>query len=357
MILRVILGICLVGATSWASSPVADLVEQVAPGVVNLQATSIQETISIDSDDFFFFLCFFNFFGLPTIRRPQKAVSRGSGLMIDKEGYLVTNYHVIEGAEEVIAILENKTQLKTKVIGYDRKYDIALLKVEESKAYAALKLGDSDKVRIGEDVIAIGNPFGLQHTVTKGIISSKHRTIGAGPFDDFLQTDASINPGNSGGPIFNEKGEVIGISTAIKSSAQGIGFAIPINVVKDIVVQLKKYGRVLRQWLGIVGDNVSSYMPSYVGGYRKGVIIINMVQGSPADRQGLQIGDIILEANKQPISDVYDLQRIIEKRENKEKTSEILLKIVRNGKSAMIKTIPLEIIPKEEKLPRGHQFI
>jgi len=160
-----------------------------------------------------------------------------------------------------------------------------------------------------------------------------------------------------GAVLKNEKGEVIGISTAIKSSAQGIGFAIPINVVKDIVVQLKKYGRVLRQWLGIVGDNVSSYMPSYVGGYRKGVIIINMVQGSPADRQGLQIGDIILEANKQPISDVYDLQRIIEKRENKEKTSEILLKIVRNGKSAMIKTIPLEIIPKEEKLPRGHQFI
>lgn len=344
---------------TFAHSPIADLVEKVAPGVMNLQITSVrQEIIGVDPE----FSEFFNFFSFPTLRRPRKSVARGSGFVMDTEGYIVTNFHVVEGGHEIIAILTDQTQLKAKLVGYDQKYDLALLKLEKYKRLTALSLGDSDKARIGEDVIAIGNPFGLQHTVTKGIISSKHRTVGIGPFDDFLQTDTAINPGNSGGPLFNEKGEVIGVNTAIKASGQSIGFAIPINIVKNIVPELKKHGRVLRQWLGIVGDNVSSYLPQYVEGNRQGVIIVNMVKASPADKHGLEIGDIILEANKNLIEDVNGLQRIIESRENrekqqdKEKTKEILLKIAR-GKRIFFKTISLEIIPKEEKLPRGYQFI
>lgn len=332
---------------------VADLVDEVKRGVVNLQVTSVrQEVVSIGPE----FGDFFNFFGLPKMRRTRKAVSRGSGFFISSDGYIVTNHHVVAGAEQVIAILGNQKRLNARVIGSDQKYDLALLKVKRSSQYIGLKLGDSDKARIGEDLIAIGNPFGLQHSVTRGILSAKHRTIGAGPYDDFLQTDAAINPGNSGGPLFNMEGEVIGVSSIVLGggparSAQGIGFAIPINIVKDVVGQLKKHGRVLRQWLGIVADNVSSYFPRYVGGYRSGVLITNLITGGPADKSGLQIGDIILEVNRKKITNSYDLQRAIVRKNKK-----ILLKVVR-GEKIFIKLVPLEMIPKEEVLPYGYRFI
>ena len=186
-----------------------------------------------------------------------KTQSLGSGFIIRKDGLILTNNHVIEDAEEIMIRLNDEREFKAKVIGKDKKIDIALLKIEDKGELPIAELGDSDKLEIGEWVLAIGNPFGLGHTVTAGIVSAKGRVIGAGPYDDFIQTDASINPGNSGGPLFNMKGEVVGINTAITASGQGIGFAIPINTVKNLLPQIEKEGKVTRGWLGIMIQEVT----------------------------------------------------------------------------------------------------
>lgn len=331
----------------------ADLVEKVGTGVVNLQAVTVEtQSYGLDPE----FEDFFNFFGVPRLTRPRKSVSRGSGFVIDSEGYVITNNHVVQGSHDVLAILGDKEQIKAKLIGADQKYDIALLKLEGKKGYTVLHLGDSDRVRIGEDAIAIGNPFGLQNTVTRGIISAKHRTIGMGPFDDFLQTDTAINPGNSGGPLFNEQGDVIGVNAAIKGEGRGIGFAIPINVVKKIVPDLKKYGRVMRQWLGVVGYNASEVMAYNRVFFKKGVFVENLVKDGPADKSGIEINDVIIEVNGKEIDDVYDLQRMIEQKGQGEEATTLNLKILRGSKKVSIK-VPLEFIPREEKLPRGYPYI
>src|SRR3990167_2519334 len=234
------------------SSP-ADVVESVLPSVVNISALTLVKEYSYYGpgiEDFF------RQFGMVTPRsRPR--TSLGSGFIIGADGEILTNDHVVSGADEVNVILSDGTKYKAKILGRDSKLDIALLKIESKRKFTPIAFGDSDKIRIAEDVYAIGNPFGLSHSVSKGIISAKHRSLGSGPFDDYLQTDAAINFGNSGGPLIDKDGEVVGISTAVKANSQGLGFAIPVNLVKPLLPELRMHGKILRSWLGIVGRDLS----------------------------------------------------------------------------------------------------
>ncbi len=248
---------------------------------------------------------------------PQRRVaSLGSGFIVDPAGIVVTNNHVIAEADKIAVILSDKTRLEAKVIGRDAKTDIALLRIEPGeKKLKALELGDSDGTRVGDWVIAIGNPFGLGGTVTAGIVSARQRDINAGPYDDFIQTDASINRGNSGGPMFNLAGEVIGINTAIFSptgGSVGIGFAIPSNLAKPIVEQLRKYGRARRGYLGVriqtVTDEIAQGLdlPS-----ASGALVTSLSEGGPAAKARLEVGDVILTFDGKPISEMRSLPRIV----------------------------------------------
>ncbi len=296
------------------------------------------------------------FWGMP---QERKQTSLGSGFFIDKDGYVLTNYHVIAQATEVQVTLKDKRNFRAKIIGKDPKMDIALLQVRDDKKQVPevqpVSLGDSNKVRIAEGVFAVGNPFGLQHTVTVGIVSAKNRTIGVGPFDNFLQTDASINPGNSGGPLFDMKGEVIGINTLIFSrtmQSAGLGFAIPINEAKDILSDLKRYGRVPRPWLGVLTEQVTPALQHYYQlpiGY--GIVIYNLVDGGPADDAGLKQGDIITEVDGTKTED----QTAVEKMLFKHKPTETLTLKIHRGRKILTQKIKLEEIPSriEERLPQG----
>lgn len=245
----------------------------------------------------------------------KKAISLGSGFIIDPSGYIVTNNHVIAEAEEISITLSDDTQLKAKVIGRDSKTDLALLKVEPPKPLPSVKFGDSDKSRVGEWVIAIGNPFGLGGTVTAGIISARARDINAGPFDDFIQTDASINKGNSGGPMFNTNGEVIGVNTAIYSpsgGSVGIGFATPANMAKPVIEELRKNGRIKRAWLGVKIQNISSDIADSLGLKEdKGALVAEVNTGSPAAKAGIEVGDVILSFDGKEIAAMRKLPRIV----------------------------------------------
>ena len=294
-----------------------ELVEKASPAVVNISTVKVVETSerlkkffepfkNFPFDDFF--KKFFE--GLP---EKQKQHALGSGFIISEDGYIVTNYHVISKADEIKVILEGgKKTYSAKVIGTDPETDLALLKIDAKEPLPYLKFGDSDKVKPGQWVIAIGNPFGLDHTVTAGIISAKGRVIGAGPYDNFLQTDASINPGNSGGPLLNMKGEVIGINTAIIASGQGIGFAIPSNMAKKVIEQLKKYGKPKRGWLGVTIEDIDEEKAKALGLSKPmGALVVSVVEGDPADKAGIKAGDVILAVNDRPIKDSRDLTRVI----------------------------------------------
>ncbi len=244
--------------------------------------------------------------------REFKQPSVGSGFIIDKSGYVVTNNHVIENADKIVVKLGDDNELDAKVVGRDPNTDIALLKVESEKDLPFVKLGDSNKLKIGQWVVAIGSPFGLERTVTAGIVSAKGRVIGSGPYDDFIQTDASINPGNSGGPLLNMEGEVVGINTAIIASASGIGFAIPISLAQGIIVQLKSEGEVTRGWLGVAIQDLTGEMAEYYGlKDRKGVLVADVFKGDPADKAGIRAKDIILEVNDQKIETSRQLTSMI----------------------------------------------
>ena len=223
----------------------------------------------------------------------------GSGFVISKEGLIITNNHVVEKASEIKVKSHSGKEYDAKLVGKDPKTDLALIQVEPDKDFPApAVLGDSDAMRVGDLVMAVGNPFGLGHTVTTGIISAKSRILGAGPYDDFLQTDAAINPGNSGGPLLNLKGEVIGINTAIIASGQGIGFAIPVNLAKDIIMALKNEGEVTRGWLGVAIQNITEDLAqSFELESLDGVIISNIIRNGPADEAGLTGGDVITQIN------------------------------------------------------------
>jgi serine protease Do len=249
----------------------------------------------------------------PPERRMQ---SLGSGFIIDPSGLIVTNNHVIEGADEVSITLQDNTSLKAKVIGRDTTGDIALLKVDAGKPLPSLSFGDSSAMRVGDWVLAIGNPFGLGGTVTAGIVSARGRDIHEGPYDDFIQTDAPINRGNSGGPLFNMDGQVIGINTAIYSPSGGsigIGFAIPANMARQIVAQLREFGHPRRGWLGVRIQEVTPDIAESLGlkGGARGALVAGVNGGGPADTAHLRNGDIILSFNDAPVKDMHALPRIV----------------------------------------------
>jgi serine protease Do len=298
----------------------ADLAEKLKPSVVNISTTKTVRSgrprspfgqgapfdRNFGGDDFFE-----RFFGdIP--QREFKQRSLGSGFIISPDGYIFTNNHVVEQADKIIVKLSDGKEYEAKVIGKDAKTDIALIKIKPAGSLPVAEIGDSDKLRVGDWVMAIGNPFGLEQTVTAGIVSAKGRVIGAGPYDNFIQTDASINPGNSGGPLFNMEGKVIGINTAIVAHGQGIGFAIPISMAKTILPDLKAKGKVTRGWLGVsVQDITEDIAKSMKLKDRGGALINDVFKGDPADKAGLKSGDVITDINGKKIKDTHELLIII----------------------------------------------
>jgi len=255
---------------------------------------------------------FEKFFGGPPSQN-FKQRSLGSGFIIDEDGFIVTNNHVIKGADKIKVILKDGREFDAEIKGRDPNTDLALIKIDPDKDLPAINMGDSDKIKVGEWVVAIGNPFGLGHTVTAGIISAKGRVIGAGPYDDFLQTDASINPGNSGGPLIDLHGNVVGINTAIIAGGQGIGFAIPVNLAKGVIEQLKTRGEVTRGWLGVAIQDMDKELKEYYGldDRINGVLVTQVFKDDPADKAGIQPNDIILEVNGEKVENSRELSRLI----------------------------------------------
>ena len=241
-------------------------------------------------------------------QREFKQRSLGSGFIFDSDGYIITNNHVVENADEITVKLADEREFDAKVIGRDPNTDLALIKIDGVKDLVPLKLGNSESIEVGSWVVAVGSPFGLEQTVTAGIVSAKGRVIGAGPYDDFIQTDASINPGNSGGPLLNLAGEVVGINTAIVARGQGIGFAIPINMAGEIVAQLKENGSVTRGWLGVGIQNLTPELAEYYGVDRKnGVLVTQVFDGDPAQRAGIRTRDVIVALNGDQVTSIREL--------------------------------------------------
>ncbi len=249
------------------------------------------------------------FFGETPERMPQRSL--GSGVIVDPSGIALTNAHVVENATNIEVVTVDGSKHKAKLVGLDKKTDLAVLKLDDGKAaFPYARLGDSDKMQVGDWVIAVGSPFGLHSTVTAGIISAKARQIGQGPFDDFLQTDAAINPGNSGGPLVNMQGEVIGINTAIVAGGAGIGFAIPSNMARKIYTELQAKGRVTRGWLGVSIQPLTPELAKSFGAKdNKGVLLSEVMPDSPAAKAGLQSGDILVEFQGKKMEAPADLQR------------------------------------------------
>jgi serine protease Do len=298
----------------------ADLAEKLLPSVVNISTTQAVEGRRLPEmpqvppgspfEEFFK-----DFFDRNQPQRRRKATSLGSGFVIDKAGYVITNNHVIADADEITVILQDDTRLKAKLVGRDPRTDLAVLKVEPTTALVPTTFGDSTVTRVGDWIVAIGNPFGLGGTVTAGIISARGRDIQAGPYDDFLQTDASINRGNSGGPMFNMKGEVIGINTAIISPSGGsigIGFAIPSSTAKPVIEQLIKHGEVRRGWLGVHIQQVTDEIAETLGlKEASGALVASVMKDGPAEAAGLKAGDIILEFAGKKVTQMRELPRIV----------------------------------------------
>ena len=289
---------------------------------------------------------FEDFFG-PFKDQPQreyKQQSLGSGFIIDKEGYIVTNNHVIDGADQIKVRLYNEKEYEANVVGRDPKTDLALIKIDAIKDLQPLTLGNSKEIKVGSWVVAIGSPFGLEQTVTQGIVSAKKRVIGAGPYDDFIQTDASINPGNSGGPLLDLKGHVIGINTAIVASGQGIGFAIPLTWPNQSSPKLKEKGEVTRGWLGVGIQDVTPELAEYWGlDNAEGVLVTQVFEGDPADKAGVKKNDIIVALNGQPVSTGRELSSIIANTPVGDKTR---ITLMRGGEK---KTLTAKVAKREEK--------
>ena len=290
---------------------------------------------------------FDDFFGRPMPNDPNhdfKRRSLGSGFIIDSTGLIVTNNHVIEDADQIKVKLSDDTEYIATVVGRDPSTDLALIKIEPKQTLTPLQMGNSEELQVGQWVVAIGSPFGLEQTVTAGIVSAKGRVIGSGPYDNFIQTDASINPGNSGGPLLNLNGEVIGINTAIIASGQGIGFAVPTEVAQDVIAQLQNKGEVTRGWLGVGIQDLSDELAEYYGiEDGEGALVTQVYEENPADKGGIKVNDVIVSANGQSVQSSRDLTRIIAATPVGEKTS---IGIVRNGKA---KTVTVKLAKRDEE--------
>lgn len=291
-----------------------------------------------------FFERFFE--GIPEQRTRH---SLGSGIIYDKEGYIITNNHVVERAREIKVKLHDGSEYDAKVIGTDPKTDLALIKIESNEALPTLTLGDSDALQVGEWVIAIGNPFGLEHTVTVGVVSAKGRVIGTGPYDDFIQTDASINPGNSGGPLLNTAGQVVGVNTAIVAAGQGIGFATPSNITRRVIEDLRTKGSVVRGWLGVVIQRMSPDLAKSFGlEENTGALIAEVVEDSPAQKAGIKRGDVITKFNGTEIKTMDVLPRRVAATKPGKKAT---VTILRDGKKKSLKVTIGTL--EEEKLAKA----
>lgn len=331
------------------------LVKSVRPSVVNISTTSVIKGPNMHDrffgqqqnpfKDFFGEDFFEKFFG-DSPKKEFKQRSLGSGCIIDREGYIITNNHVIEKAQTIKVKLIDGKEYDATVVGRDPKTDLALIKIDAKNALPSAAFGDSDNLEIGDWVVAIGNPFGLETTVTAGIVSAKGRVIGAGPYDDFIQTDASINPGNSGGPLFNLKGEVVGINTAIVSGGQGIGFAIPINMAKELLPQLKSKGKVTRGWLGVVIQKITPEIAKTFGlKETEGALVSDVTEDGPAEKAGIKRGDVIVSFNGKAIKEVDTLPKLVGATEIGKKSK---VGIIRDKKSLEMEVVIGEL--KDEKL-------
>lgn len=322
-----------------------NLAKKLGPSVVNVSTTTVRGSEGNapgpfgDNDPAEEF--WQRFFGGRTPRGPQRQSGVGSGFIVDADGTILTNYHVVDGAQKLSVTLSDGRKYDAKVIGRDQKSDIAVIKIEAGRSLPVAPLGDSDRLEVGEWVMAIGNPFGLDHTVTSGIVSAKGRNIGQGPYDNFIQTDASINPGNSGGPLINLRGEVVGINSAIFSQSGGnigIGFAIPSNAVKELLPQLRDKGKVVRGFIGASVQKVSPEIAESLGiNPARGALVADLVKGGPAERAGMKTGDVIVEFDRRAIKDSADLPQQVAR---VAPGAAVQVKVIRDGKET---TLPLTV--------------
>lgn len=320
----------------------ADLVETTSPSVVSIVTTQIQEIQSHPLLQDPFFKEFFPHFN----PYREDVTALGSGFIIDQQGHIVTNYHVINKATNIKIVLYDDREFEAKVVGFDERSDLALLKISANTVFKFATLGDSDKIRIGDWVVAIGNPFGLGWSVTAGIVSARARNLDSNPYGNFIQTDAPINRGNSGGPLFNSLGEVIGVNTAIISPSQGnigIAFAIPAKQVKNIIEQLKTYGEIRRGWLGASIRTIDKTKALELGLNSPGVFVSEVVKNSPAEKGKISPGDIILKINDQKINSSQELITFLSNTSDGQK---INILIWRGQKNVLLKDIVLASQPK-----------
>ena len=330
----------------------ADLAEKLSPSVVNISTTTIIERKTREMPSFppgSPFEDFFKQFDKPDNKK-RRAQSLGSGFIIDSKGYIITNNHVIDNAEKIMVILFDDTTFEASVVGKDPKTDVALLKIDPKKVkLQSVKFGDSNKLRVGDWVMAIGNPFGFGGTVTAGIVSARGRNL-SGSYDDYIQTDASINRGNSGGPLFDMKGNVVGINTAIFSQSGGsvgIGFAVSSNLAKQVTDQLREYGRTKRGWLGVLIQEISDEIAEGLGmKTAMGALVSSATEGGPAEKAGVKTGDVIIKFNNIEIKNMRELPKVVA---STAVGQSVPLVILRNGKEMTLNVIlgELELAEKD----------
>ena len=345
----------------------SDLADELIPSVVSVSVIISRETVNQPRAPQFppgspfedFFKDFFERRGIPRQNTPpqrprRNETAQGSGFIIDDKGLIVTNNHVIAGASSITVVLHDGKSLQAKLIGADAKTDLALLKVKTDIKLKAVSWGNSDEVKVGNWAMAIGNPFGLVNTVTVGIVSARARDINAGPFDDFIQTDASINRGNSGGPLFNLKGQVIGVNTAIYSpsgGSVGIGFAIPSALAENIIGQLEEHGRTIRGWLGVRIQTVTEDLASSLGLDRSyGALVASVIPNSPAEKAGIKPGDVILDFNGSEVTEMRKLPILVAETKVNSRSN---VTIWRNEKKKSLKVIIAEMKEEEKDVKKS----
>jgi len=342
-----------VSGTPMVPASFSDLADKVRSGVVNIQVVKKVKNVGFGAPHPFGspfggrnpFEDFFGPFSENNQPRGFEQRGVGSGFVMSEDGYILTNNHVIEQADKIKVKFADGKDFTARVIGRDPKTDLALIKIDGASALHPLKLGNSENLKVGSWVVAVGSPFGLEQTVTVGIVSAKGRVIGSGPYDNFIQTDASINPGNSGGPLVNMNNEVVGINTAIIPNAQGIGFAIPINMARDIVPQLQAKGHVTRGWLGVSIQEVTPELAKSFGlDKNKGALVAEVFKASPAEKAGIEQGDIILSLNGKEIAESKELSRMMAAAPVGDRVE---LNILRNGKMITCKVKAGEMEEKD----------